>query len=217
MSDLSLRELFEQLIRDPATRTEFLADQAGFFEARGFGELEDPLMAEAITNAVAGFPPDVAEHFSEFTVAASPLPADTESDDPGNLDLADAFDVLASAPAWPESEIDETPLEDAFEDPLPEAMDDFGSGAGEDLGVGLADPGLGIDDETQANTDLETDAGVELTSDLTADAADADPLADLAEAGTVDPSGLDPMDLDEIDDPGDLGEPTDGTDGVMDG
>lgn len=218
MSDVSLRELFEQLIRDPATRSEFMADQAGFFEARGFGGLEDPLMAEAVTNVVAGFPPDVAEHFSQFTVAASPLPDATGSEDPGDLDLGDAFELLASAPAWPEPEPAEPEPEPAEpgpgdgQEPLSEAMDDFGSGAGEDLGVGLADPGIGIDDE--AGADIE--AAPDLEADLTSDLVDTDPLADLAGAAADDPSAADPMDLDELDETGDLGEPGDATDGVID-
>jgi hypothetical protein len=229
MTDVSLRELFEQLIRDPATRTEFMADQAGFFEARGFGDLDDPLMAEAITNVVAGFPPDVAEHFSEFTVAASPVPHDPGSDDPGSgdpgaLDLGDAFDLLGSAPAWPELEVPEPEVtelgpEDAADEPSSEAMNDFGSGAGDDLGVGLADPGLGIDDDVPAGSD----AGSDLADDL----VDVDPLADLAGESADDPSSFDPssfdsssfdpMDLDEIKDPGDLEDPGDPADGVIDG
>lgn len=125
MSDQSLRELFEQLARDPSTQAEYQADKAGFLDAHGHGGLDGPLVAEALTNVAAGLPPDVAAHLSPLTVSTSPL-----SDMPArDVDVGAALDLLASAPAWPESDIDEPPTLDG-PDAAYDGLDDFGSGAG---------------------------------------------------------------------------------------
>ena len=112
MSVPSLRELFEQLVRNPSADAQVLAEF----------DLDGPLMAEAVTNVVAGFPPEVAEHFSEYTAAASPVPTEAE----GDADPTIGLDLLTTAPEWPADEGLAIEPEEALG---PDGLDDFGRGA----------------------------------------------------------------------------------------
>ncbi len=185
MSDRSLLELFEQLIRDPSLRAEMTADESAFFTQHGFGALgglDDPIMAEAVTNVVAGFPPDVAEHFSDYTVAASPLPHT-----PDDIDSGSIVDLLESAPDWPGS--DDAAMTSALDTAVEsELLDGFGAGA--DAGETAEVPA----------TDSVDDAGAAPAQDIEGSEPALDPLSDLEADSDGEPTILeqpDPMDLDE--------------------
>jgi hypothetical protein len=201
MSDLSLRELFEQLVRDPSAAG-LPGGAAELLDAHGFGDLDDPLVAEALSNVVDGFPPDVAEHFSAFTVAASPVPSAEAVD----IDAATAFDLLASAPEWPAAEpvlladptspeaVDSTDIPDGAEEL---ALADFGAGADSDGGLDDGgDPELdGIDDlDSPANSPVDLHAlATDLLDDLAVGPADGPSADDHAplEVGDEGEPGLD--------------------------
>jgi hypothetical protein len=203
MSDLSLRELFEQLVRDPSAAG-LPGGAAELLDAHGFGVLDDPLLAEALSNVVAGFPPDVAEHFSAFTVAASPVPSAEAVD----IDAATAFDLLASAPEWPAAEPvlladptspeagDATDDQDGAEEP---ALDDFGAGADVDSGLDDgSDPELGGIDDLDSPADLHALA-TDLLDDLAvgpADGPSADHHAPLEVGDEREPGLDDDLDVD---------------------
>ena len=192
-------------------RAEFSADQAGFFAERGFGDLGEPLMAEALTNVVSGFPPEVAEHFSEFTVAASPLPSDPDAVDV-DIDLARAFDLLASTPDWPETETGSdqsdaaTPTgahdpdtDGSADDAADETVDDFGSGAGT-VDQGAADGPVDQGAADAAGSDTVATGSVGQADHQIAGAGD--PLDELSVETSVEPTSIeevDPMGLDEAD------------------
>ena len=200
-------------------RAEFSADQAGFFAERGFGDLGEPLMAEALTNVVSGFPPEVAEHFSEFTVAASPLPSDPDSVDV-DIDVARAFDLLASTPDWPETGAgsyqpdaatltgaDGPGTDGSADDAAVETVDDFGSGAGP---VDRDAPEAGSD---AAATESAGPADDRISGGDDEVPGAGDPLDELSVETPEEPTSIeevDPMGLDEADGVAADGDPIDG-------
>lgn len=203
-------------------RAEFSADQAGFFAERGFGDLGEPLMAEALTNVVSGFPPEIAQHFSEFTVAASPLPSDPDSVDV-DIDVARAFDLLASTPDWPETGADSdrsdattpTGTDGSADDAAVEAVDDFGSGAGpvdRDAADASASDVAATDSAGPADDQI-TDVDDQSTGVDDQVAGAGDPLDELSVETPVEPISIeevDPMGLDEADGVAADGDPIDG-------
>jgi hypothetical protein len=83
----SLRELFAELSRTGG-------DPADLLRAAGYGDVPEPLMAEAIVNYAGTAPLEVAEHLAPFAVAHGPVPVP----DPGAVPSS-GLSLLASAPA----------------------------------------------------------------------------------------------------------------------
>ena len=147
MSDTTLRELLDDLRRDPSVQAEFEQDPSGFLAARGH-DLPDDLVAEAIVNVAADLPADVAEHLSSFTIADSPIP---DLDPVGfgaehDGDALDALRALAAAPlAAADVAIDSLGAE--------AVVDGFGTGAGDEVASNAA---VGLDDDPGTD-DIEVD------------------------------------------------------------
>ena len=181
MSVPSLRELFEQLVRNPSSDAQVLDEF----------DLDGPLMAEAVTNAVAGFPPEVAEHFSEYTAAASPVPTEGT----GDVDLTTALDLFTTAPEWPAADDVDSEPDDASE-----GLEEFGAGAEVEPGADVHDLELDVDELDELPTVADD---VELPDPL-------DELDPAPEAGLAGIEDSDPAELDEIDDNGTDGDVFDG-------
>jgi hypothetical protein len=170
MSDTTLRELLDDLRRDPSVQAEFERDPSGFLAARGH-DLPDELVAEAIVNVAAGLPADIAEHLSSFTIADSPIPDLDPTGFGSELDgdSLDGLRLLAVAPlATAEVVIDSLDAEGG--------IDGFGTGVGDDIAAGsdtigddgdpqMADPGDdGIVDGESAGDggeDADEDGGID--------------------------------------------------------
>ncbi|HYY12519.1 MAG TPA: hypothetical protein VE781_16395 [Kineosporiaceae bacterium] len=90
MEARSLRDLFAEM---PEGAT---GEPAELLRAAGFGDVPQPLLAEAITSYAGTAPLEVAEHLSPFAVAHGPLP---DADSAASAGLDDGFDLLRSAPA----------------------------------------------------------------------------------------------------------------------
>jgi hypothetical protein len=173
MTDMTIRELLNELNRNPAAKAEFEADPDGYFSAHGF-DLPTELVGEAIVNVAATLPPETAEHLAPFTISHSPIPpidappGDASVQDgaegPAGIDVATGLGLLASAPAVVEAAAQ-------TDGDLDEA--EFG-------GFGAGSP------EALESTDV-----------VSAPDAPGQPLDD---DGALDPTGLDSGALDVMDD-----------------
>ena len=132
---MSLLELLDDLWRNLSTRAQFLDDCDGFLAANGFGTLDGPLLAEAMSNVAAGLPVETAEHLSAYMVANSPLPPEHDSIDFDPSDPATGLNLLATAPTSPPVDIDDGTDAEGHD------LDDagaFGAGVGPDAELDLA-------------------------------------------------------------------------------
>jgi hypothetical protein len=85
---MTLREVFDELAGGGE------ADPAGALADRGYGELPDPLLSEAIVSYADTAPVEVAEHLAPFVMVHSAVPVDRAGDVPA----ADGLGLLATAP-----------------------------------------------------------------------------------------------------------------------
>ena len=165
MTDLTIRELLDELSRDPVAQTTFEADPDGYLTAYGF-DLPSELIGEAIFNVAATLPVDLAERLSPFTTAHSPISVESSFEDAAD-DPVDGLALLASASAtatveaepgrfglgtgdtessaadWFEQSPDAELLDASYTVDGPHIADD---GAVDPLAAGLADFGLELED-----------------------------------------------------------------------
>jgi hypothetical protein len=133
---MSLREVFDELAGGGE------ADPADALADRGYGELPDPLLSEAIVSYADTAPVEVAEHLAPFVMVHSAVPVDRVDEVPAGDGLA----LLATAPEpivsdEPAAEQPETAAPEA-EDPFFEGEFEFGHGA-EELAVEEVEAGDG--------------------------------------------------------------------------
>jgi hypothetical protein len=83
---MTLREVFDELAGGGE------ADPAGALADRGYGELPEPLLSEAIVSYADTAPVEVAEHLSPFVMVHSAVPVD------GDVTAGDGLALLATAP-----------------------------------------------------------------------------------------------------------------------
>jgi hypothetical protein len=156
---MTIREVFDELAGGGD------ADPAGALADRGYGELPDPLLSEAIVSYADTAPVEVAEHLSPFVMVHSAVPVDRVEDAPAS----DGLELLATAP-------EPIVLDDQADDEAtePEAAEDlsyqddfafeFGSGSEEALAAwdvetpepAFAGPALELDEPAE---EYEPDAG----------------------------------------------------------
>ena len=139
-----LKDVLTDLVGDPSAAAGALADSGH--------DLPPELVAEAVVSFAGTAPAEVAEHLAPFVTAHSGVPVEPGADEP-----ADWVELLATAPAEPDAELD-----DALPPEAPDAADpglgelDFGAGddgttAGPGPDLDLAtDPGGDLDDEPVA-------------------------------------------------------------------
>jgi hypothetical protein len=85
---MTLREVFDELAGGGD------ADPAGALADRGYGELPEPLLSEAIVSYADTAPVEVAEHLSPFVMVHSAVPVDRD----GDVAAGDGLELLATAP-----------------------------------------------------------------------------------------------------------------------
>ncbi|GAA1884577.1 hypothetical protein [Asanoa iriomotensis] len=138
-----LKDVLTDLVGDPSAA-------AGALAGAGH-DLPPELVAEAVVSFAGTAPAEVAEHLAPFVTAHSGVPVESELDDP-----ADWPELLATAPAEPDAELDDAlPLDESDTADAGLAELDFGAGddgtTGPDPDLDLdTDPGGDLDDEPVA-------------------------------------------------------------------
>jgi hypothetical protein len=157
---MSLREVFDELAgggdADPA---EALAD-------RGYGELPDPLLSEAIVSYADTAPVEVAEHLAPFVMVHSAVPVD-------RVDEVPAGDGLALLATAPEPIVPDEMEAEQPEAVAPEAEDPFFGEEPEEFEFGHGAEELAAWDDDAASMDIPAIDVAEM-ADFEADAPAAD-------------------------------------------
>lgn len=185
------------LVRDASEREAYSADPDAFLAERGFPDLPDRAVGEAVCQVAETLPAPVAEQLAPQVMALSPLTT-VESAEWGPSTGMDALDALATVPAYEFAEVQADTLDfdpdlDIDVDDSDTVADDTGADNDDDSArdedavdedPSHEDPGFGTgESERQAveTVDLDELPDIEPTDTL----VDLDDLNDLGDAETV--------------------------------
>lgn len=186
----TLGSVLSGLVRDASEREAYSADPDAFLAERGFPDLPDRAVGEAVCQVAETLPSPVAEQLAPQVMALSPLTT-VENAEWGPSTGMDALDALATVPAYELAD-------------LPADALDFDA----DFDIDVVDPGTvagdaGAEDDADSATDEDPVHEDPVHEDPGFGTGESEPQAvetlDLDEL-----SGIDPTDtLDELDDLGD--------------
>jgi hypothetical protein len=191
----TLGSILADLVGDEAERTAYRADPEAFLAERGFPDIPDRLMGEAVCHVADSLPAPIAEQLAPEVMALSPLTTAEWAE--GTSGGVDALGALATVPAHDLVEFDSDVQGDVDVDDLADVsqLDPQQAIDAEDLDADEDDPDQGVGDSASPEADLEFGAG---TRSDDADDVDFEEIPELDDVNGLG-FGPDPDHLDTID------------------